>query len=777
MPKKGTEPKKKRPLLNLFIRYLLVLIFSGIGLIICFVLLIKAGYFGELPSETSLKNIQNNVATEVYSADGVLLGRFSVHERNPTSYKNISPHVINALVATEDSRFYSHKGVDPRSLLRVIIKTILLQNRNGGGGSTISQQLAKNLFPREINNKFDIAIAKIKEALIAFQLENFYSKEEILELYLNTVPFGENVYGVELASQRFFSKTAKDLNIQESAVLIGMLKANYTYNPRLFPYKSLKRRNVVMSQMVKNDFLEQDTYDSLKNLPVELDYNRLSKHNGSAAYFRTFIKPELQKWAGENEKPDGSSYNLYTDGLKIHTTIDSRIQEYAEASMARNMAYLQEQFDKHWASSKPWSDEPEVLNDAIKRSPAYNLYKKQELSHEAILKKMKENHPVDVFTHEGMVEKKISSIDSLAHYMMILQSGLVAMDPNNGHIKAWIGGIDFSQFQYDHVIKAKRQVGSTFKPFVYVTALEKGVDPCDYISASRTIYENLEDWTPDNADKDENVMKYSFTGALSKSVNTVTIKLLESVGIDRVIETAHRMGIDEKLPSVPSVGLGTANISLLEMTKAYCALANGGSRVQPVFLNEIKDSEGNSLYKVETPEPQQAIQPETAQLMNHMLQAVVNEGTASSARSKYNLPNEVAGKTGTTQSNADGWFIGYNPKLVVGVWVGADNPSIRFKTTALGSGSNTALPIFVGLFKDMNKDAGLNTITNATFTPLPKDLLSIVDCESVKEDKNFIQKVLGIDKKDKTSTKEFGEEKKGLFKKLKDVFKKKEDKE
>ena len=776
MSKKGKEPKKRNSFIKLIFRFLLVLLFSGIGLAICFVLLIKAGYFGALPNEDSLKNIQNNIATEVYSADNVLLGRFFIHERNPTSYKNISPYVINALVATEDSRFYSHKGVDPRSLLRVIIKTVVLQDRSGGGGSTISQQLAKNMFPRDINNKFDIGITKIKEALIAFQLESYYSKEEILELYLNTVPFGENIYGIELAAQRFFSKSAKDLNIQESAVLIGMLKANHTYNPRLFPEKSQQRRNVVMYQMVKNDFLDEATYDSLKDLPIELNYSRLTKQSGLATYFRSFIRPELEKWAEENEKPDGTNYNLYTDGLRIYTTIDSRIQKYAEASMARNMEYLQEQFDKHWASSKPWSSEPNILNDAVKRSPAYHILKKEGLSHDAIIKKLKEQHPVDVFTHEGMVEKKLSSIDSLAHYMMILQSGLVAMDPNNGEIKAWIGGIDFSQFQYDHVLKAKRQVGSTFKPFVYAAALEKGIDPCDHISASRTVYKNLEGWTPDNADKDENLMKYSFTGALAKSVNTVTIKLLENVGIDKVIETANRMGIEEKLPEVPSVGLGTANIPLLEMTKAYCAFANGGSKVQPVFLKEIKDYEGNSLYKLDRPKPQPAIQKETAQLMNHMLKAVVDEGTASSARWKYNLPNEVAGKTGTTQSNTDGWFIGYNPKLVVGVWVGADNPSIRFRSTALGSGGNTALPIFVGLFKDMNKDASLNSITQAKFPQLSADLLSVLDCENEKEDKNFFQKVLGIEKKDKAKEKEFGEEKekKGFLKKIKDAFKKKD---
>ncbi len=768
------EKKKKRSFLSHLIRLTSLIAFAVLALAIIFVILIKAGYFGALPSESSLKNIQNNIATEIYSADNKLLGRFFIHERNPTSFESISPHVIEALIATEDSRFYSHKGVDPRSLLRVFIKTVVMQDRSGGGGSTISQQLAKNLFPRSINNKFDIAVTKIKEALIAFQLETIYSKEDILELYLNTVPFGENVYGIELASQRFFSKKAADLELQEAAVLIGMLKANHTYNPRLFPEKSQKRRNVVLYQMVKNDFLEQSEYDQIKSLPIQIDYRRLSQNSGLAAYFRNFIRTELEKWAEENEKPDGSTYNLYTDGLKIYTTIDSRIQEYAEAAMARNMAYLQQQFDRHWSTSKPWSTERSILDNVIKRSSAYVKLNKKGLSHSEIIKELKVKHSVDVFTHDGIIEKQLSSIDSLSHYLMLLQSGLVAMDPSNGQIKAWIGGIDYSHFKYDHVKKAKRQVGSTFKPFVYAAALQKGIDPCDHISASRTEYKNLEGWTPNNADTKENLMKYSFTGALAKSVNTVTIKLLESVGIQEVIETAHDMGIDEKLPKVPSVGLGTANISLLEMTQAYCAFANGGSKVYPTYLKEIRDHEGNVIYEVTTPDKKPAIDKNTAQMMNHMLSAVVDKGTASSARWKYNLPNKIAGKTGTTQSNADGWFIGYNPKLAVGVWVGADNPSIRFRSTTLGSGGNTALPIFVGLFKDMNKDASLNHVTKAKFPTLSPDLVSILSCEDELEDKNFIQKVLGIEKKDKAKKKAFGEEKKGLFKKLKDLFKKKE---
>jgi penicillin-binding protein 1A len=774
MSKKITKEKPKKSILSKIVKLLSLVLFSALSLVVIFVLLIKIGLFGVLPTESSLKNIQNNVATEVYSADKVLLGRFFIHERNPTKYKNISPNIINALVATEDARFYSHKGVDPRSLLRVIIKTVILQDRSGGGGSTLSQQLAKNLFPREMKSKFDIAVTKIKEALIAFQLEKIYAKEEILELYLNTVPFGENMYGIEMASGRFFKKKAADLNVQEAAVLIGMLKANHTYNPRLFPEKSMARRNVVLLQMTKYDFLEEDAYDSLKTMPIVLDYRRYTPSSGLATYFREFIRPELQKWADSNEKEDGSPYNLYTDGLRIYTTIDSRIQAYAEASMARNMDNLQNQFDRHWANSKPWNTNPDIMNSAIKKSTHYQKLQSKGLTHSEIIKEMKMTYPMEVFTWQGTEEREMSSLDSVQHYLMMLQAGLVAIDPQTGQVKAWVGGIDFNKYKYDHVNQAKRQVGSTFKPFVYAAALEKGMDPCDYTSASRIIYKNLKGWTPDNADSDENVKKYSFQGALAKSVNTVTIKLIDEVGIENVIEFAKEVGIDTKLPEVPAVALGTASLTLLEMTKAYCAFANEGSRVDLSYLTAIYDYNGKLLHEVTPPENTKVMSPDHAQLMNEMLRAVVNEGTASSARWKYNLTNDLAGKTGTTQSNADGWFIGYNPKLVVGIWVGADDPRVRFKSTALGSGSNMALPIFVGLFNDMNKDATLKDITAVHFPALNDDLMSKLDCDAEKEDKNFFHKVLGIEKKDKAKEKEFGKEKKGFFEKIGDVFKKKD---
>ncbi len=773
MPKKIAKEKPRKSIFFKILKMLSLVFFSALSLAVILVLLVKIGLFGALPSESSLKNIQNNIATEVYSADKVLLGRFYINERNPTKFKNISPYVINALVATEDARFYSHKGVDPRSLARVIIKTFIMQDRGGGGGSTISQQLAKNLFPRDGTTKIGVGVNKIKEALIAFQLESIYTKEEILELYLNTVPFGENMYGIEMAAGRYFSKNARDLNVQEAAVLVGMLKANHTYNPRLFPEKSQYRRNVVLSQMNKYGYLDEVKLDSLKKLPIELNYKRYTPSSGIATYFRNFIRPELEKWAVENKKEDGTAYNLYTDGLRIYTTIDSRIQGYAEASMARNMENLQNQFDKHWASNKPWTASADILNTAVKRSTHYQQLKSKGLNHSEIIKEMKVAYPMELFTWQGTLEKKMSPIDSVQHYLMMLQAGVVAINPQNGQVKAWVGGIDFNKFKYDHVNQAKRQVGSTFKPFVYAAALEKGMDPCDYISASRTFYKNLEGWTPGNSDAEENVKKYSFKGALAKSINTVTIKLIDEVGIDNVINMAKDAGIDTQLPKVPAVALGTASLTLLEMTKAYCTFANEGSRVELSYLNSIYDYQGNLLYEINPPSKTKAMSPDHAQMMNEMLRAVVNEGTASSTRWKYHLTNDLAGKTGTTQSNADGWFIGYNPKLVVGTWVGADDPRIRFRSTALGSGSNMALPIFVGLFNDMNKDETLKNITSARFPDLDSQLLSQLDCDLEKEDKNILQKVFGIDKKDKAKEKEFGKEKKSFFEKIGDVFKKK----
>ncbi len=762
-------------------RFLLKLVIVLICLCLGFVILVANGLFGEIPSKEQLKGIRNHLATEVYSADDQLIGRFYIQERTSIDFEDISKHIIDALIATEDVRFYDHNGIDVRSLVRVLIKTVILQDRSGGGGSTISQQLAKNIFPRGDYGIWTIPVIKVKESLIARRIESVYSKEDILALYLNTVPFGDNVYGIETASKRFFNKPARSLQLEEAAVLVGMLKANYSYNPRLFPDRSLERRNVVLSQMKKYHYLTAEEFNRVSALPLTLNYKNTGTQKQSAAYFREMVRNELEAWVKVNPKPDGTHYNIYTDGLKVYTTLDSRLQSYAEEAMQEHMKELQSAFNRHWKNTKPWDKDPAILQSALERHAGYQSLKSQGLSEDEIKRELDRTHPVRLFSWKGDIEKEISSLDSIKHYLGLLQAGIVALDPNSGDIKVWVGGIDFNYFQYDHVKEStKRQVGSTFKPFVYAAALESGFDPCKHISAARTVYTDMEGWTPDNADKKENVLKYSYKGALAQSVNTVTVKILEDTGLKETIALARRLGIESEIPEVPSIALGTPSVSLLEMTRAYATFANGGQRVIPRMITAITDKDGNILAEFTSEKPAEALEESTAMMINAMMREVVDAGTASRIRWKYSLKNSLAGKTGTTQSNADGWFIGYNPQLVVGVWVGADDPRVRFRTTDLGSGANMALPIFAGLFQRMNKDRELSKICKARFRPLPRDLMKKLDCVNSKEDKNFIQTLLGIEKKEKVREKEFGEKekkkkKKNLFDKIGSLFKKKKD--
>ncbi|MEM9856537.1 MAG: transglycosylase domain-containing protein [Bacteroidota bacterium] len=739
-----------------------------------FLLLVSSGLFGELPTKEQLANIKNNVATEVYSADGELMGRYYIQNRSSVASEHISEHVIHALIATEDARFYDHGGIDLRSLVRVLIKTVILQDRSGGGGSTLSQQLVKNIFPRENHGIWTVPVIKAKESILAYRLENIYSKNDILTLYLNTVPFGDNVFGIETAARRFFNKPAKTLQAEEAAVLIGMLKANYTYNPRLFPEKSLNRRNVVLSQMLKYDFIDEATHDILKERPLELDYQLPKEATSSAAYFTQQLKNTLDQWIKTNPKADGTHYNLYTDGLKIYTTLDSRIQLYAEQSMQSHMASLQKAFNEHWNRSKPWDKNPEIFRSALFRNPVYRGLKKQGLSDGEINDVLKNKKPLTPFSWDKPKELEYSTLDSIKHYLNILHAGVLAMDPRNGDVKAWVGGIDFNYFRYDHVVKStKRQVGSTFKPFVYAAALEEGYDPCAYTSAARLVYTDQKDWTPNNADEKENILKYSYKGALSKSVNTVAVKVLEEVGIGSAISLARSLGVESEIPKLPSIALGTPSVSLLEMTQAYAAFANGGQRITPRFITKIENSQGETLEVFEEKKKERVMEVGTAAMITEMMREVVKTGTGSRIRWKYGLTNHLAGKTGTTQSNADGWFIGYNPKLVVGVWVGADDPRIRFRSSALGSGANMALPIFAKIFQHMNENTELVEVSRATFPKVDPTIQARLNCDDFKDDKNFIQNLLGLEKKEKVKEKAFGEKKKGFFKKVGDFFKKK----
>lgn len=708
----------------------------------------------ETPGNRELRNIQNQVASEVYSADSVLLGRYFLQDRTEVQYNDIGPAVVNALIATEDVRFYNHSGVDFRSLGRVLIKSIIQQDESSGGGSTLTQQLAKNLYPRKRYWILPMLLNKLREVRIARKLENIYSKQELLTLYLNTVPFADNVFGIQAAAERFYSTSARNLTIDQAALLVGMLKATHSYNPRLFPERALIRRNVVLSQMVKYDKLDSLEADSLKGMPVELTYNKISHHQGLAPYFREQLKAELETWCMNNEKDDGSAYNLYTDGLKIYTTLDSKLQEYAEKAMVQQMTEVQKTFFDHWGKDKPWKGKAEVLEQAIQRSTRYQQLLLQGLSEEEIMEELQIPLPMSMFTWEGVKEVTMSPVDSIIHHLKYLNAGFLALDPSSGKVKVWVGGIDHDFFQFDHVkITTKRQVGSIFKPIVFAAAIEEGVEPCELFSAEMLTYidKEGEKWTPRDSQIDYGV-EYSMRGALAYSVNTVAVKLIDIAGVDKVIKMARKMGISSDMPEVPSISLGTTSISLMEMTGAYACFANEGVANTPYFINSIRDLEGKVFDNFK---PTQADQPamakETAQLLTNMLGTVVLEGTASRLRWKYGVYNNLAGKTGTTQSNADGWFMAMTPKLVMGAWVGADDPRIRFRNTELGQGASTALPITAYFMKQVNADKKFRTLSEAKFPAVPAALQKRLQCDLYEMDdmlKYEIEKM--IDRRDST---------------------------
>ena len=698
----------------------------------------------ETPWNSELRRIRNQVASEVYSADSVLLGRFYLQDRTEVEYKEIAPAVIDALVATEDARFYQHGGVDYRSLGRVFVKSIIQQDESAGGGSTLTQQLSKNLYPRKRYWLFSMLINKMREVRTAVKLENIYSKEELITLYLNTVPFADNVFGIEAAADRFYSVNAKNLSVDQAAVLVGMLKATYSYNPRLFPDRALKRRNIVLRQMVKYNYLTKVKADSLVKLPIELEYNKISHHHGLAPYFREYLKSELLTWCKTHENEDGDNYNLYTDGLKIYTTIDSRLQAYAENAVKQQMTEIQKTFFQHWGREKPWKGKEVVLEQAIQRSSRYIKLKGQGFSEEDIMKELQKPIPMILFNWQGAQEAVVSPVDSIIHHLQFLNAGFVAMDPSHGQIKAWVGGIEHDFYQFDHVnVNTKRQVGSIFKPIVFATALERGVDPCNLISASRPTYIDKEgkEWTPRNTQNDYAV-EYTMRGALAYSVNTVSAKLIQEAGVENTIGLARAMGISSDIPDVPSIALGASSVSLMEMTTVFSCFANRGIPVTPYYITSIQDLDGKVFDDFKSSTKQKRVFSEqTAALMISLLKSVVNEGTAARLRYQYGIYNDVAGKTGTTQSNADGWFMAMTPKLVIGTWVGADDPRIRFRRTDLGQGSSTALPITGIFLKHVNNDPTYKYITEAKFDQLSAELQGKLDCDLYELSEDLILEI------------------------------------
>jgi len=734
-----------------------------------------------VPTTAQLLEINSPQASEIYSADGKLLGRYYIENRSNVHFHDISPNVINALIATEDARFYEHRGIDEIALLRVLFKTILLQDRSSGGGSTLSQQIAKNLFPRKNMGVISLPVNKLREAIIAYRLERIYNKEEILTLYLNTVPFGENIYGIEIAAERFFSKRPGELTVDEAAVLVGMLKGNTIYNPRINPERSKERRNVVIFQMVKNDFLSETKGEAFMEKPLNIHYQKISYSEGPAPYFLEMLKPELLEWCAGHVKENGEPYDLYTDGLKIATTINYDFQYFARQSVTEYIKTLQNDFDNHWKNSEPWRNNPEILQRAIKRTERYKKMATAGYSTEQIDKTFNQKIVTSLFTWDGLKQVETTPLDSVKHYLRFLNAGFLALSPSTGDLKAWVGGIDFRFFKYDHVL-SQRQTGSTFKPFVYLSALENGLSPFEYYPAKQQVYEEFQNWSPSNADRNHEGY-FSMEGALSQSVNTVTVDILMKTGVENVISTARELGLKTDLPNVPSLALGVASVSLKNLLFAYATLLNEGNRTEPFYLRSIASSENIILEEFERPQPQKTeLNPVNCRIVRHMMETAIQEGTGTKIRSVYNIPGDFAGKTGTTQNHSDGWFVGLTPKLVSGCWVGAEVPGVHFRTLYYGQGAYMALPIVGKFYHKLYQDPRYEQLKNARFPDLNKQLLADLNIppykEMLKMEKrdNLLDKLFaGKSKEEKLKEKQAQKkekEKKGLWQSIKSIFKK-----
>lgn len=724
--------KKNHPWAFISIKIGALFCLLGFLSIILFLFSISMGAFGQLPEKADLADIKNNLATEVYATDGELLGRYYFENRSYVHYEDISPAFIQALVATEDARFFKHHGIDFRSWTRVFIKSIVLNQRASGGGSTISQQLSKNLYPREDfgHSVASLIINKLKEIFIAKRLERLYSKEEILEIYLNTVPFSENTYGIKVAAYHFFGNTPADLNVNQAAILVAMLKATSVYNPISRPEKSYQRRNLVFRQMAKYKYLSHHLADSLSREPLCLNYSPLNNNEGLATYFREHLRMELKSLLKEQRKPSGIAYNLYTDGLKVFTTIDAKLQEYAESAVSEHMAYLQKEFEDHLQGVPAWENDT-ILLLAKYQSPLYRSLISQGFDSTGIDSIFNLPRSMTVFSWDGREKtQEMSPMDSIKHYLSLLNAGFLAMEPGTGKVKAWVGGIDHKYFKYDHV-KSQRQVGSTFKPIVYTTAIKKGIHPCAYVPNILQTYWRYEGWRPRNADNKYGGL-YSMEGGLINSVNTVTVNLAMRSKPWRVAELAEQLGIEGDVPRVPAIALGAVEASLKEMVTVYGTYANRGQRPEPYYIKRIETQDGKVLVnyekQIDPTEWDCVLEEDEADMINQMLRHAIDHGTGRRLRYRYQFTNDLAGKTGTSQNHSDGWFMGYTPQLVAGVWVGAESPSVRFRNLRLGQGANTALPVYANFIKKINADEHYKHYSDATFPEPSTDVLSKLNC-------------------------------------------------
>lgn len=738
------------------------------GGILCIVLLFTLaawGVFGEMPTFDELENPDSNLATDVIGSDGVSLGRFYRENRTPVKFNDLPQHLVDALVSTEDERFYKHSGIDARGTLRAVVKL-----GRSGGASTISQQLAKNLFhgSEGSKNKIGRILQKFKEWIIAVKLERQYTKNEIIAHYLNTVDFVSNAYGIRSAANTYFSKEPRELTIDEAAILVGMLQAPSRYNPRLNPDKAQARRNIVLGQMVKNNYLEPEAMEQLSALPVKTNFRPASHKEGTATYFREYLREFMKQWVKDNKKPDGSTYNIYSDGLKIYTTIDSRMQKYAEEAMEAHLANLQEEFfiqnknNKNAPFQKINDEETDrLLRRAMRISERWRLMSAEGKSEEQIIKSFNVKTKMRVFSWKGEIDTVMTPRDSIRYYKHFLQTGIMALEPQTGHVKVWVGGINYKHFQYDHVGVGARQAGSTFKPFVYATAINQmGLSPCDTIydgpfTIPRGRHNVSADWSPQNADRKYRGM-VTLKSALANSLNTISAKLIDRVGPQAVIDFSYELGIRAQMPVQPSIALGAAEITVKDMVAAYATFANQGVYIKPQIITRIEDKNGTVLYEP-IPETKDVINEETAYAVVKLLEGVTQGGSGVRLRTTgsggpsykrvtghpYAFTNPIAGKTGTSQNHSDGWFMGMVPNLVTGVWVGNQDRAAHFRNIAYGQGATMALPIWGIFMKKCYADPTLS-VSKDPF-PAPKEMRIRVDCNATAKDTlDFNQSIEGF---------------------------------
>ena len=688
------------------------------------------GNYGHVPEHAELALIENSEASSVISEDGKLLGKYYRENRVSVDLKEISPYVIQGLIATEDSRFFEHQGIDLRALGRVAWRSVILGDRSGGGGSTISQQLAKQLYPRRGSGKLGMIKIKMREMIIASRLEEVYDKQELLALYLNTVPFGENAYGIEVAAGRFFSKSAANLKAEEAAVLVGLLKANTSYNPRVHPERSRERRDLVLALMAQNGSLEKTTTDSLAALPLVIDYQRQNDRVGSATYFRRMLRAEAEKALAGKKRPDSRPWDIDRDGLLIHVSVNSVLQRLAEEAVLEQLPRIQRNLAIDWKSAKraPWED---AFIKTVKRSPRYKRLEASGKNEEEIMEALRKPRPMTIYdwkTTEA-VDTLMRPIDSLRHYFTLLNAGLLATDPRNGVVRAWVGGVDYRFVQYDHVT-ARRQVGSTIKPVIYATALQGGMLPCEYTPAQQFTIEDFQNYNPRNPGGNYEGA-YSMRGGLAKSVNTVAVNLAVRSGLQNVVNEIHELGITGKVEAIPSVALGTVEATLPEMNTVFSAFANGGRRPTGGihFLDKITTAEGETIVSFIRPKETMRVMSDTvANITTFLMAGVVNGGTGARLRSTYGVSGALAGKTGTTQDQSDGWFVGYNPKLVVSTWVGAEYPAVHFRTLRRGSATATALPVWGTFMRKVQRTKGLGRYHGGSFPRLDEMTAALLEC-------------------------------------------------